>query len=67
MEAAHVPIRTGGCRTVMVSQNLEFDAIYYKLEKVFGVPQLFIEMSGAEIELLVGKVTDSFLVDGTTI
>lgn len=35
-----------------------------KLQKVFGVPQLFIKRTGMKIELLAAKVPDDFLVAG---
>lgn len=35
-----------------------------KLERVFGVPQLFMKKSGTRIDILVAKVTDDFLVAG---
>lgn len=35
-----------------------------KMEKIFGVPQMFIKRTGMEIELMVAKVTEKFLVEG---
>lgn len=35
-----------------------------KLERVFGVPQLFMDSTGTKIDILVPKVTDDFLDGG---
>lgn len=38
----------------------------YGMERVFGVPQLFVKREATRIELLIAKATDEFLVSGKT-